>query len=69
MSDAVSELRVRATVVRLLRERGHDVFAVKESIRGADDPEILARAQAEAIAGETRSGLKELGLSDSTTLT
>jgi predicted nuclease of predicted toxin-antitoxin system len=36
-----------STVTRLLRERGHDVLAVKESLRGADDPDILARAQAE----------------------
>jgi predicted nuclease of predicted toxin-antitoxin system len=35
------------TVVLLLRERGHNVFAVKESMRGAKDPDILARAHAE----------------------
>jgi len=29
-----------------LRGRGHDVFAVKESMRGADDSAILAAAQA-----------------------
>ena len=36
-----------ATVVRTLRDRGHDVLAVKEMLRGAEDPTILARAQAE----------------------
>jgi predicted nuclease of predicted toxin-antitoxin system len=36
------------TVVQALRDRGHDVFAVKESMRGADDAAILARAQAES---------------------
>jgi predicted nuclease of predicted toxin-antitoxin system len=30
-----------------LRRRGHGVLAVKESMRGAKDDEILARAQAE----------------------
>jgi predicted nuclease of predicted toxin-antitoxin system len=33
--------------VRALREHGHDVLAVKESLRGAADTEILARAQVE----------------------
>jgi predicted nuclease of predicted toxin-antitoxin system len=37
-----------ATVIAELRQHGHDVFSVKESMRGADDPDILARAQAEA---------------------
>jgi predicted nuclease of predicted toxin-antitoxin system len=37
-----------ATVVRVLRKHGHDVLAVKESMRGEDDPYILARAQSEA---------------------
>jgi predicted nuclease of predicted toxin-antitoxin system len=38
---------VAGTVIRWLRERGHDVLSVKESLRGAADPEILARARAE----------------------
>jgi predicted nuclease of predicted toxin-antitoxin system len=38
---------VAATVIRSLRERGHDVLSVKETLRGAADPEILARARAE----------------------
>ena len=36
------------TVVEQLRAAGHDVLAAKESMRGAADPEILARAQAES---------------------
>jgi predicted nuclease of predicted toxin-antitoxin system len=36
---------VSGTVIRTLRERGHDVLAVKESLRGAADLEILAQAQ------------------------
>ena len=36
------------SVVEHLRQNGHDVLAVKESMRGATDPEILARAQAES---------------------
>jgi predicted nuclease of predicted toxin-antitoxin system len=38
---------VSGTVIRTLRERGHDVLSVKESLRGAADPEILAYAQAD----------------------
>jgi len=38
---------VSGTVIRTLRERGHDVLSVKESLRGAGDPDILARAQAD----------------------
>ncbi len=38
---------VSSTVIRALRERGHDVVSVKEALRGADDASILARAQAE----------------------
>jgi predicted nuclease of predicted toxin-antitoxin system len=35
------------SVVAELRARGHDCLAVKESMRGAKDVEILARAQTE----------------------
>ena len=35
------------SVVAELRARGHDVLSVKESMRGADDVAVLARAQAE----------------------
>ena len=38
---------ISGTVIQALRERGHDVPAVKESMRGADDEEILARARDE----------------------
>ena len=38
---------VSGTVVRTLRDRGHDVLSVKESLRGEKDDAILARAQAE----------------------
>jgi predicted nuclease of predicted toxin-antitoxin system len=36
------------TVVAELRNRGHDVLSVKESMRGMEDPDILAQAQAES---------------------
>jgi predicted nuclease of predicted toxin-antitoxin system len=36
------------TVIAELRNRGHDILSVKESMRGADDTEILTRAQAES---------------------
>jgi predicted nuclease of predicted toxin-antitoxin system len=35
------------SVSQELRSRGHDVLAVKESMRGDDDASILARAQVE----------------------
>jgi predicted nuclease of predicted toxin-antitoxin system len=38
---------VSGTVIRGLRDRGHDVFSVKESLRGAGDQEILSLAQAD----------------------
>ena len=38
---------VTRTVIDELRQRGHDVFSVKESMRGASDDVILARADAE----------------------
>ena len=38
---------VAAPVVVALRARDHDVFSVKESMPGADDPAILALAQAQ----------------------
>lgn len=39
---------VSATVLSLLRQRGHDVLSVKESMRGEGDVSILARAQLES---------------------
>lgn len=38
---------VGGPVVETLRERGHDVVWVKETMRGARDEEVLARAQSE----------------------
>lgn len=38
---------VTATVISGLRQRGHDVLSVKESMRSEADDVILARAQAE----------------------
>lgn len=38
---------VSTTVVQTLRDRGHDVLSVKESLRGEKDPATLARAQAD----------------------
>jgi predicted nuclease of predicted toxin-antitoxin system len=38
---------VSGSVIRTLRDRGHDVVSVKESLRGAADPHILAQAQAD----------------------
>ena len=38
---------VAGTVVRSLRERGHDVLSITESLRGAADAAILDRARAE----------------------
>jgi predicted nuclease of predicted toxin-antitoxin system len=38
---------IPATVIRTLRERGHDVCSVKESMRAAPDEEVLRRAQIE----------------------
>ncbi|HSZ59924.1 MAG TPA: DUF5615 family PIN-like protein [Tepidisphaeraceae bacterium] len=38
---------VAPSVIRRLRDAGHDVLSVKETIVGAADPAILARAVAE----------------------
>jgi len=38
---------VSRTVIQSLRDHGHDVLSVKESLRGEKDPVILARAQTE----------------------
>jgi predicted nuclease of predicted toxin-antitoxin system len=38
---------VTGTVIQVLRERGHDVLSVKESMRSEQGDVILARAQAE----------------------
>lgn len=38
---------VSATVIAMLRQHGHDVLSVKESMRSETDDVILAKAQAE----------------------
>ncbi|QEG32747.1 DUF5615 family PIN-like protein [Bythopirellula goksoeyrii] len=38
---------VSGSVIRRLREAGHDVLAAKESMQGESDTEILIRAQTE----------------------
>jgi predicted nuclease of predicted toxin-antitoxin system len=38
---------VSATVIRVLRQRGHDVLSAKESMRGESDPAVLLRARQE----------------------
>jgi predicted nuclease of predicted toxin-antitoxin system len=43
----VANENVPAAVVAALRERGHDVFWIKESMRGAEDSIVLAHAQSE----------------------
>ncbi len=43
----IANENVSGTVIRTLRERGHDVLSVKESLRAASDETVLARAQSE----------------------
>jgi len=43
----IANENISGTAIRLLRERGHDVISVKESLKGAPDATILGRAQAE----------------------
>jgi uncharacterized protein DUF5615 len=43
----IANENVSGTVIRGLRQRGHDVVSVKESMHGESDEVILARAQAE----------------------
>lgn len=43
----IANENVSGTVIRTLRERGHDVLSVKESMRVASDEAVLARAQLE----------------------
>ncbi len=43
----VANENVSRTVIQELRNRGHDVLSVKESMRAADDASVLARAQTE----------------------
>jgi predicted nuclease of predicted toxin-antitoxin system len=41
----IANENVTGTVVRKLRQHGHDVLSVKESMQGADDRSILQRAE------------------------
>jgi len=43
----LADENVAATVIRELREHGHDVLSVKESMRAESDRAILVRAQRE----------------------
>ena len=43
--NLIANENMPGTAVRLRRDQGHDVFWVKESMRGADDPAVLAAAQ------------------------
>ena len=43
----IANENVTGTVIQELRQRGHDVLSVKESMRGADDAAILQRAELE----------------------
>ena len=43
----IANENVTGTVIRKLRQQGHDVLSVKESMQGADDRSILQRAEAE----------------------
>ena len=43
----IANENVTGAVVRKLRQQGHDVVSVKESMQGADDRSILQRAETE----------------------
>lgn len=43
----IANENITASVIGQLRARGHDVLSVKETLRGASDPDVLARAQAD----------------------
>lgn len=43
----IANENIPGPVIQALRDRAHDVVSVKESIPGADDRVVLARAQAE----------------------
>jgi predicted nuclease of predicted toxin-antitoxin system len=44
----LADENISGSVVQALRDRGHDVLAVNESMRGAEDTAILSQAQAES---------------------
>ena len=43
----IANENVAGTAIRGLRQNGHDVLSVKESMQGAEDESILQRAEAE----------------------
>jgi len=43
----IANENVSGSVIRVLRDRGHDVLSVKESMRSESDEAVLARAQAD----------------------
>lgn len=43
----VANENVSGTVIRRLRELGHDILSIKEAMRAASDEEVLARAQSD----------------------
>jgi len=43
----IANENVAGTAIRRLRQNGHDVLSVKESMQGADDESILQRAETE----------------------
>ncbi len=43
----IANENITGSVIRQLRETGHDVLSVKETIRGANDADVLSQAQAE----------------------
>jgi len=43
----IANENVSGSVIRALRDRGHDVLSVKESMRSGSDEAVLARAQSE----------------------
>lgn len=45
--DIIANENISATVIHELRERGHDVVSVRESMRSTPDEAVLARAATE----------------------
>jgi predicted nuclease of predicted toxin-antitoxin system len=43
----LADENISGTIIETLRERGHDILSVKESMRGQRDERVLARAQSE----------------------
>ena len=43
----IANENIAATAIRRLRQNGHDVLSVKESMQGADDESIVQRAETE----------------------